>query len=427
MKLALLGGQPINDTAWPKWPRLGENAPRYLNSVLEGSRWSVSGPRTTLPTMDQRVSARFAQFCGTKYAFTMDHGSSAIVAALLAIGIGAGDEVIIPGLTWVACASAVLRANAVPVAVDICPQTLCISPEAIEAAINARTRAILVVHLYSSMADLDRIVEIAIRHDVKVIEDSAQAHGAEWRHVRAGATGCIGTFSFHQGKPMAIGEGGMVVTSDEKVASRLEQLRADGRRYGEGPIGHQHLVDIGDVQGFNLCLSEPQSALLLDALDRIESENAHRGRNADTLDRLLTDTGVWFPAKAHPANNRRTYYHYAVRFDPEHFKGCTAAVVSAALEAELGFHVHGSYPPMHKFSLFAPDRCAMLSATPWLKDVSIDRWRLPVAEQQHQRLVLLHHPFLLCENDRIEMVAAAFKKVSNGARQLASYCRGDSD
>jgi L-glutamine:2-deoxy-scyllo-inosose/3-amino-2,3-dideoxy-scyllo-inosose aminotransferase len=420
MKLALLGGTPTNRAPWPKWPRLGSRGSDYVRQVLESERWSISGPRTNALTMNELSAQRFAEYCGTKFAFAVDHGSSALVAALLALDVSPGDEVVIPGMTWVACATAVLRVNAVPVFADICEKTLCIDPDAIEAAITPRTKAIMIVHLYSSMADLDRISDISRRRGIALIEDCAQSHGAEWGGKRAGATGAIGAFSFHQGKPLATGEGGMVVTSDEKLAHRLEQIRADGRRYGAGRAGHQHLADVADVQGFNFCMSEVHCALLMDALDRIEEENAHRARNAMALDEYLSASRGWLPVEAHPKNGKRTYYHYAVRFDPELFKNCTPEVVCAALEAELCYHVHPSYPPMNKFKLFAPDRCSSLRGVPWARSLKVDGCRLPVADEQHRRLVLLHHPILLCEPDRIALIAEAFRKVSRLAADLTA-------
>lgn len=422
MKLALLGGTPTNHVPWPKWPQLGIYGSDYVNQVLKSDRWSVSGPRTKAMTMNELSEQRFAEFCGTKFAFAVDHGSSALIAALLALDISPGDEVVIPALTWVACATAVLRVNAVPVPADISDKTLCVDPDAIEAAITPRTKAIMVVHLYSSMADLDRISELAARRGLALIEDCAHSPGSEWRGKRAGATGSIGAFSFHQGKPLATGEGGMVVTSDKSLAHRLEQVRSDGRRYGTGLVGHQHLVDVAEIQGFNFCMSEMHCALLMDALDRIEEENARRARNAIALDGYLSDDYAWRPVEPHPENGKRTYYHYAVRFDPGLFKECTADVVCAALEAELGYNVHPAYPPINKCKLFAPNRCSSLRGVPWAHSLKLDDYRLPIAEEQHSRLVLLHHPILLCEPGRVALIAEAFQKVSSLASDLTEEC-----
>lgn len=143
--------------------------------------------------------------------------------------MGAGDEVIVPGLTWVANASAVVRANAVPVLVDIDPETLCLSVEATRRALSSRTRAVCVVHLYSSMADMDGYRALAAEAGVPLVEDCAQAHGAAWRDARAGTLGTVGVFSMQQTKVLTAGEGGAVITASAELARRLEQLHADGR------------------------------------------------------------------------------------------------------------------------------------------------------------------------------------------------------
>jgi dTDP-4-amino-4,6-dideoxygalactose transaminase len=420
MILALHGGQPVSTRPWPRWPRAGETARHLIDRVLASDRWSISGPWSGEETLDQRASKAFAEFCGVEYAFAVDHGSSALVAAFLALGIGAGDEVIIPGLTWAACASTVMRVNAVPVPVDISPRTLCIDPDAVERAITARTRAILVVHLYGSMADLDALAALARRNGLILIEDSAQAHGAEWDGVRAGATGAIGTFSFHQGKPMAAGEGGMVVTSDSRLARKLEQIRCDGRRYAPIRRGHQHLAAAADVQGFNFCMAETGTALLLDALERIDHENAHRLDNARRLDERLARTGVWSPVAAYAKNQRRTYYHYAVCLNPGAFSGAPIEYVCEALEAELGAPVTPPYPPMDEFDLVNPKAYPAWRESEWTERTVRSRWDIPCARHASRATVLLHHSLLLCEPDRVAEIAEAFEKV---ALHAADLCR----
>jgi dTDP-4-amino-4,6-dideoxygalactose transaminase len=415
--LALHGGKPVSMRPWPHWPRAGVTARRLITEVLGSDRWSISGPWSGRDTLDQIASRRFAEFCGTAHAFTMDHGSSALVAALLALEIGAGDEVIIPGLTWAACASAVLRVNAVPVPVDIDPRTLCMDPGAAAAAITARTKAILVVHLYGSMADLDELTTLAKVRGLALIEDSAQAHGAEWDGRRAGASGSIGTFSFHQGKPMATGEGGMAVTDDAELARRLEQIRSDGRAYARVRVGHQHLAFRGEVQGFNFCMPEIASALLIDALERIEEENARRLANSRLLDSALVAGDVWQPAMAYPKNVERTYYHYALRFDPDRL-GVGADVLAAALEAELGTPVTTPYPAMDAFELVQPERYPGWRGTEWPQRAAKANWHLPNAHRASRGTLLLHHSVLLCEIERVAEIAAALDKVAAHAGTL---------
>jgi dTDP-4-amino-4,6-dideoxygalactose transaminase len=419
MTLAFHGGQPTSTRPWPRWPRVGETGRRLVNEVLASDRWSISGPWSGAETLDQRASRAFAEFCGVEYAFTVDHGSSALVAAFLALGIGAGDEIIIPGLTWAACASAVMRVNAVPVPVDVSPRTLCIDPSAVERAVTARTKAVLIVHLYGSMADLDALAALARRTGLILIEDCAQAHGAEWDGVRAGATGTIGTFSFHQGKPMAAGEGGMVVTSDRRLARKLEQIRCDGRRYAPARPGHQHLAFAADLQGFNFCMPEASTALLLDALERFDEENARRAENARLLDERLARTNVWNPVPAYPKNQRRTYYHYAVQVDPGAFDDAPIERICEAIEAELGTPVTPPYPSMDAFELVKPEGYSAWSKTEWTERAARHGWDVPCARRASRTTVLLHHSVLLCEPERVGEIADAFEKVALRAADLS--------
>lgn len=418
MTLALDGGVPISTQPWPRWPRTGDSARGLIEQVLASERWSISGPRSEVETMDQRVSREFAQYCGVEYAFAVDHGSSALVAAFLALGIGAADEVIIPGLTWAACASAVLRVNALPVPVDISPTTFCIDPIAAERAFTGRTKAILAVHLYGSMADMDALAALARARGVALIEDCAQAHGAKWDGAPAGSIGDIGTFSFHQGKPMAVGEGGMVVTSNGELARKLEQIRSDGRRYGAVQLGHQHLVSAAEMQGFNFCMPEIGCALLLDALERIDHENEHRFHNARRLDEELRRSGIWHPIPAYEKNHFRTYYHYGVRIDPTLFGGVPLQTICEALGAELGAVVTSPYPSMNVFDLVRPRAYSPWRMTQWLERAVKFQPSLPSAELASRSTVLLHHSLLLSEPKRIAEIANAFEKVASHASDL---------
>lgn len=173
--LAVQGGSPVCSAAWPSWPQCGEHTLARVANALTSGRWAVSGPSTGRPSIDAELADRFAAFVGVPHCVPVDHGSSALVASLTALGVGPGDEVVVPGLTWVACASAVLRTGAVPVLADIESATLCLDPAAVEAALTPRTVAVLAVHLYSAMADMDRLRAITQRAGLALIEDAAQA------------------------------------------------------------------------------------------------------------------------------------------------------------------------------------------------------------------------------------------------------------
>lgn len=244
---------------------------------------------------------RFAAYCNVEHCRAVNSGTSALHLALLAAGIGAGDEVITVSMTFVATTAAILYSGARPVFVDVDPVTWTMDPALIEAAITPRTKAILPVHLHGLMADMDPIMEIARRHGLVVIEDAAQAHGAEYKGRRAGSIGDLGCFSFYPGKNLgAYGEGGAVVTNQPDLARRLSLLRDWGQ---ESKYNHV-------VAGFNYRMDGIQGAVLNVKMNYIESWTEARRAVAAHYDRLLAPSPVLRPRP--PSHSRHVYHVYAV-------------------------------------------------------------------------------------------------------------------
>jgi perosamine synthetase len=227
-----------------------------------------SGWVSSLGTYIERFEQRFADFCGSKYALTTCNGTTALHLALVALGVRAGDEVIVPDLTFVATANAVAYIGAKPVTVDIDPEILCLCPQAVEAAVTPRTRAIIPVHLYGHSADMDAINSIARAHDLFVIEDAAEAHGATYKGRRVGSLGQCGIFSFYGNKIITSGEGGMITTNDETLYRTAQRLRdhamSPTKRYWHEEIG------------YNYRMTNLQAALGVAQLERIEELAARR-------------------------------------------------------------------------------------------------------------------------------------------------------
>jgi dTDP-4-amino-4,6-dideoxygalactose transaminase len=347
-------------------------------------------------------------------------GTASLMLALEACGVGAGDEVITPGLSWVASASTVLGVNAVPVFVDVDPETLCLDPEAVEAAITEHTKAIVVVHLYSALADLDRLTAVADRYGLPLIEDSAQAHGASYRGRRAGTFGRVGTFSMHHTKVLTSGEGGAAVTDDAALARRMEHLRTDGRCYPDRPppAGRMELAETGELMGSNRCLSELQSALLLAQLAELDQQNEHRRAHAALLDGMLAEAG-FRPQRTAPGTTTRTYFTYAVELPPEEFRGTAVERVADALTAELDFAVRPPYPPLYANRLYDPgSRPRFAISNEHLKRIDPGRFDLPVCERMARRVVTFHHAALLGDESDIADIAAAFDKVLHNSARL---------
>jgi dTDP-4-amino-4,6-dideoxygalactose transaminase len=416
--LAIRGGTPVRaGRPWPLWPQPAPGAIDALARVLASGRWSVAAPYTGRQAEDRGFSAAFRSYLGIDHCVPTASGTAALMVALEACEVGAGDEVIVPGLSWVASASTVLGVNATPVFVDIDPQTLCLDPAAVEAAITPATRAIVAVHLYSALADMDALLAVADRHGLPVIEDAAQAHGAVYRNRKAGTSGTIGTFSMHHTKLLSSGEGGAAVTSDVLLARRLEHLRADGRCLPSQPPapGTPELVETGELMGSNRCLSEFQSALLVQQLKQLDAQNDARAKNAEVLDRSLSELG-YRPQQTAAPTTVRTYFGYAVEMPEGEFEDTPVQVICAALSAELGLAVRPVYPPLYANRLYAPAtrrRFALSGGRTGAPDRVYD---LPHCDHAARNFVMFHHSALLgSELDMTEIIAAFEKVVDNRA------------
>ena len=244
---------------------------------------------------------RFAAYCGAKHCMALNSGTSALHLALLAAGIGAGDEVITVSMTFVATTAAILYCGAKPVFVDVDPDTWTMDPKLIEAAITPRTKAILPVHLHGLMVDMDPIIEIARRHGLVVIEDAAQSHGAEYKGRRAGSAGDVGCFSFYPGKNLgAYGEGGAVVTNNPELARRVALLRDWGQ---ESKYNHV-------LPGYNYRMDGIQGAVLNVKIEYIEAWTEARRVVASHYDRLLANSRYKRPTP--PPICRHVYHVYAI-------------------------------------------------------------------------------------------------------------------
>ncbi|KZS69044.1 DegT/DnrJ/EryC1/StrS aminotransferase [Mycobacterium kansasii] len=418
--LALTGGPPVWRDGWPPWPQHDDATIDRVATAVRSGRWTLTGGWTGDEPYERLFARRFAELVGVPYCVSTDHGSSSLVVALEAVGVGAGDEVIVPVLTWVATATAVLNVNAVPVFVDVDAGTGCLDPEAAAAAITDRTTAIIAVHLHCRMADMDALVRLADAHGLPVIEDCAQAHGARWRGHRAGSIGVVGAFSMQQGKVLTCGEGGAVVTGDPVLYDRLQQLRADARRYPEAEprLGYPYLVEAGEVMGTNHCLGELPAALLLDQLERLPAQLARRARGAEMLDAELARLPGLHPMTRQPGLELPSVFAYAVRRDPEAFAGAPTDRVCAAVAAELGVRVYRCDRPLHDNVLYCPHTKPRYR---WLDSRlrTTAKWGdFRHAEHLYDNLILVPHRVLLADDAGLDAVVSAFSKVARYATEL---------
>jgi dTDP-4-amino-4,6-dideoxygalactose transaminase len=293
-----------------------------------GSTQFVLGPEVSA------FEDRFAAYCGVKYCSAVNSGTSALHLALLAAGIGPGDEVITVSMTFVATTAAILYCGAKPVFIDVDPKTWTMDASMIEAAITPRTRAILPVHLHGLIADMDPILAIAWRHGLVVIEDAAQSHGAEYKGRRAGSMGDVGCFSFYPGKNLgAFGEGGAAVTNNPELARRIALLRDWGQE-----AKYKHVVP-----GYNYRMDGIQGAVLKVKMDYIESWTEARRAVASQYDRLLAGGPYGRPAP--PSHSRHVYHVYSIeleRRDDVH-RTLQAARIGTGIHYPVPVHLQKAY------------------------------------------------------------------------------------
>lgn len=423
-KLAIKGGLPARDVKsnpWPNWPVWGKEEEIALIDVLNSGVWSYNGPK------EMQFNKDFAKFSGTKYSICTVNGTITMQIALEALGIGIGDEVIVPGLTWQATAATVIDVNATPILVDVCEDTWCIDPKEIEKAITPKTKAIIPVHLYGAFADMDAVMDIAKKHNLYVIEDCAHKHGGEWNGKKAGSIGNVGSFSFQLSKHLTAGEGGAVTTNDAKLAEKLDALRNVGRRpEGDSLIGaDKGIGDYGDdgnfIQSGNFRITEFQAAVLIEGLKRLPSQNATRDENGAYLNRLLSEIPGTVTLKRDGRETKKAYFNFAFRYDKNKFKDLSVEKFRSALEAELGIVVDACYEPLNNCPLYVPHTKPSrhkLNEIYW-KAIDPKRFSLPVCERIfNEESVCLHHKILMGTKADMDLIATAIKKIYANAEEL---------
>lgn len=412
--LAIHGGAAVVNRHWPNWPQSTENTRHNIDAVLDSHRWSISGPYRGQASWEERFGQAFAAYTGASFCVPSATGTAALTIALEACEVGAHDEVIVPGVSWVASASAVLGVNAVPILTDVEPDTGCLSPEALEQAITPRTRAITVVHLGSAVANLDRIVAIARARSIPLIEDCAQAHGARYGGLHVGRFGAAGTFSMQHSKLLTSGEGGAVITDDISLMRRLAHLRADGRTISAQALemDEMALIETAEIMGSNHCLSEFHAAILTAQLESLDEQLALRRRNAAVLDSSLTSLG-FSPQATAVGTTARTYYSYVVRLPQPILAIAGVERFAAALAAEIRLPCKTMYSALNQNRLYRPSSRKRFALGNGFAD-AIDpcRYHLPAAEAFARSCIALPHRMLLSDAGAMLHVASAFAKVA---------------
>lgn len=337
-RLALLGGMPLRTKPFAKWPIFDERERIALSEVLESGSWGGYNPKVG------EFEQAFAGFHDTRYAVSASNGTVTLEGAFLAAGVGPGDEVIVPPITFIATATSVLRVGAVPVFADIGGHYN-IDPRRIREAISTRTKAIVPVHFGGHPADMDAITEIAQTRGVVLIEDAAHAHGASWKNRHVGTFGDIASFSFQQSKSLTAGEGGILVGNDAALIDTARSLFNQGRVPGGGWYEHVRL-------GTNQRMTAWQAAVLLVQLQRLPEQLAVKDANARYLNERLSQLPFLEVTPPDPRVTCHGHYLYLIRIRPEQLSGIEARTFAKALALE-GIPGIGTYPhPIYQSELF---------------------------------------------------------------------------
>jgi dTDP-4-amino-4,6-dideoxygalactose transaminase len=402
--LAVLGGPPVRTRPFLPWPCYDRAEIDAVTGVLASRRWGGIYHGSQCEAFETELCA----YTGSPYAIAVSNGTAGLMIALKALGIGAGDEVIVPAMTYIATATAVTLVGGTPVFADIDPVTHTLASCSVRDAITGHTRAIIAVHLGGHPADMDALSDIATAHGLPVVEDCAHSLGATWQHAHTGLLGAIGVFSFAPTKNITAGEGGAIVTFNERLAARSASLRDHGRPPGTAS-GHPEL-------GWNLRLTEFQAAILRVQLTRLDGQLDRKNVAAAELAASVADIpGLSvIPASTDPRVTRHARYSFAFMVDPLAYGGIPTSAFRASLRAE-------GIPVGTRDLTACPDE--PLYSDPASIDFSISRTASALcARTACTRLVLLGQPagsgLLLDEPAELLDVHRALLKIYENRAQL---------
>ncbi|HNQ73515.1 MAG TPA: DegT/DnrJ/EryC1/StrS family aminotransferase [Verrucomicrobiota bacterium] len=337
-KPAALGGSKAFSGSFPGWPVVEAAEEEAVLATLRSKHWYRGSGKNVA-----RFEDAYQQLTGARHALATASGTAALTTALGALHVGPGDEVITTPYTFVATYNVIVLNYALPIFVDVDPESFQIDADKIEAAITPQTKALLPVHIAGSPADLDKILAIGQRHKLPVIEDACQAHLGEWRGRKVGTLGLAGCFSFQASKNLNSGEGGAVLTNDDQFADACYHFHTQGQAKKVTGASFSY----AGTRGSNLRLCEFQGGLLLAQMTRVVAQTQRRTENAQYLTQLLREIPGITPAKLYPGTTRSAYHLYMFRYDPERFARLPRAKFLAALGKE-GVGASGGYGPMHR-------------------------------------------------------------------------------
>jgi len=415
-KPAILGGTPVRTKPWPHWPNwIPSTDEDQVLKVLRSGIWSRAD-------VVNEFEKKWAETIGTKRCLSVVNGTSALIASLIQFDIGAGDEVIVPPYTWISSIQAVLIAGAMPVFVDVDPDTYQMDPAKIEAKITARTRLIMPVHILGMPADMIRIMEIAKKHKLLVLEDACQAWLAEINHRKIGTFGDAGCFSFQNSKHLPMGEGGAIVSDNEEFIDRCYSYHNMGFPHGAviGAVGSGAVM-----MGTKMRITEYQAAMALSQLGRLESETTTRNKNAEYLKSRIKDIPGIVPYRLYDNVTRAAFHMFAFRYKKEEFQGISRDTFLKALNAEGIPNLSGYAPflnrqPYLKNAFQSKNFRKMYPVEMLDFDAYVKRNLCPVNDVLCEEAVWLMQNLLLGTHADMDDIAMAIDRIHKNAGSIKS-------
>jgi len=415
-KLALFGGEKVREKPFPPHPIIGEEEKRAVMQVLESGQISTfiaqPGEHFLGGKKIRQFEENFAKYHQMKFAVAFNSATAALHAAVVACGVRPGEEVIVPPYTFTSTATCVLMHNAIPVFVDIKPDIFCLDPEKMERAITPRTRAIIPVHLFGHPADMEQIMAIAKKHNLKIIEDCAQAPGAIYKGKKVGTIGDCGIFSFTESKNIMTGEGGMLITNSEKIAEIARMVRNHGEVILESQTQRTYR---SDILGWNYRMTEMEAALGIVQFGKMDELNQRRIELADYLAGKLAGLDGLQPPVVYP-DVKHVYYIFAMKYD-EARAGISRDKFVKAVVAE-GIPLGTGYvKPLYLNPIYHENKPFIYNY--YGQGISYDKGICPVTERLYEKELILT---LVCRPPatRADMddIVQAMRKVLENKREL---------